>query len=212
MSKKKTLKTISDFTPQVKNANKHTQRGLGELQSSIQQDGWVGALTAASDGEIFDGSARIEVGVDSGFEDAIIVDSDGSKPVIIRRTDISNADDAKAKRLGIAANRVAEINLEWDAEVLASLADDGVEFGDLWSGEELTELLDDTEALTNEEFGKDFETKLEEFLDSSGGKIVLSFDKADFSEAVSTLANAREAFKVESNSEAALEVLRAWKT
>ena len=33
--------------PQRKNANRHTQRGMGLLESSIEKDGWIGAITTA---------------------------------------------------------------------------------------------------------------------------------------------------------------------
>lgn len=139
------IKSIRDVRPQRRNANLHTQRGLGLLEDSIQKDGWIGAITVAADGETFDGSARVEVGAGAGFEDAIVVESDGTKPVIVRRTDIESADDPKAQRLGIAANRVAQVDLSWDAEVLAELADSGVELNDLFSADEITELLNGVE-------------------------------------------------------------------
>ena len=46
--------------PQRKNANRHTQRGMQALERSLDQDGWIGAITVAADGETFDGSARVE--------------------------------------------------------------------------------------------------------------------------------------------------------
>lgn len=54
-------KSMTKIRPQKKNANRHTQRGMGMLEGSIQQDGWIGAITTAADGETFDGSARVEV-------------------------------------------------------------------------------------------------------------------------------------------------------
>src|SRR5688500_5633421 len=107
------MSNISSVKPQRRNANRHTLRGMKALEESIQADGWIGAITVAADLETFDGSARTEVGVDKGFEDAIVVRSDGSKPIIHIREDIPTADDPRAKRLGIAANRIAELNLDW---------------------------------------------------------------------------------------------------
>lgn len=130
MAEKK-IEKLRDLRPQIKNANAHTARGLGLLEDSIQRDGWIGAITVASDGETFDGSARLEVGAGAGFDDAIIVESDGTRPVIVKRTDIATADDPKAKRLGVEANRAAEINLSWDAGVLESLAEEGIALVDV---------------------------------------------------------------------------------
>lgn len=141
----KQIKTITDVIPQRRNSNKHTQRGLGLLEDSIQKDGWIGAITVASDGETFDGSARVEVGASAGFEDAIVIDSDGQRPVIVRRVDIKDANDPKAKRLGVAANRIAQIDFSPDVDVLAELVKDGIDLSDLYSADEFSALANDSE-------------------------------------------------------------------
>lgn len=149
------MKKLTDIRPQEANANRHTERGMKALEQSIQADGWIGAITVAADGETFDGSARLEVGTATGFGDTepIVVRSDGSRPVIVVRSDIPSADDPRAKRLGVAANRVAELNLEWEPGVLAELAEEAsglftveefavvsqpsgepVDVGELWKG------------------------------------------------------------------------------
>ena len=140
MSKK--INKITDVQPQRQNANQHTPRGMGLLEDSIQQDGWIGAITVAADGETFDGSARVEVGAGAGFDEAIVVESDGSRPVIVKRTDIATATDPKAKRLGVAANRIAQIDLDWDASVLADLAEQGIELPG-WNADELAQEISD---------------------------------------------------------------------
>lgn len=132
---------LTTVRPQRRNANKHTQRGMSVLEQSIQEDGWIGAITVAADGETFDGSARIEVGVATGFEDAIVIESDGTKPIIHKRTDIPTADDPRAVRLGVKANRVAELNLDWDAGVLAALAKE-TDLSQLFRDDELAALLE----------------------------------------------------------------------
>jgi len=125
--------------PQRKNANRHTQRGMGLLESSIEKDGWIGAITTAADGETFDGSARVEVTARMAMlDDPIVIDSDGTRPIVVRRVDIPNADDPRAKRLGIAANRVGQVNLEWEPDVLAALAEE-MDLGGLFRPDELAE-------------------------------------------------------------------------
>lgn len=114
---------LSDFLPQQNNANKHTERGLSALETSVQLDGWIGAITVAANGETFDGSARIEKGVATDLTDAIIVETDGRRPIVHIRTDIPTAADERAIRLGIAANRVAQLDLDWDAGLLKSYSD-----------------------------------------------------------------------------------------
>jgi hypothetical protein len=131
---------ISQLKPQRRNANRHTQRGMKSLEESIQRDGWIGAVTVAANDETFDGSARLETSVATGFEDAIVVETDGTRPVVVRRTDIPTADDERAVRLGLAANRVAELNLSWEPEVLAELSGTGALEG-LFYDEEIDRIL-----------------------------------------------------------------------
>jgi hypothetical protein len=140
------MKRLTDIRPQAQNANAHTPQGLKALETSIQADGWIGAITTAADGETFDGSARVEVGVGAGFEDAIIVESDGSRPVIVRRTDIPTADDPRARRLGLMANRVPELNLAWDSAALDAILRD-VETDNPALADLLVDLADDAGAL-----------------------------------------------------------------
>lgn len=142
------------YRRQQRNANKHTERGLSALGSSVQADGWIGAITVAADGETFDGSARIEVAKDA-LDDAIVVRSDGTKPIVHIREDIPTADDPRAVRLGLAANRIAELNLEWDASVLDGMQGE-IDLSGLWNSDELAALLG-TEQTTGAG-GDDFDT------------------------------------------------------
>ena len=112
---------------------------MGMLEGSIERDGWIGAITTTADGETFDGSARVEVTARMEMlDDPIVIDSDGTRPIVVRRVDIPNADDPRAKRLGIAANRVGQVNLEWEPDVLAALAEE-MDLGGLFRPDELAE-------------------------------------------------------------------------
>lgn len=150
-----TTAKLDKLRTQRANANRHTPRGMKALEESIQKDGWIGAVTVAADGETFDGSARLEVSAATGFEDVIIVDTDGTRPVVLRRTDIPTATDPRAVRLGLAANRVSQLNLDWDTDVLAQLSEsDNQAFDGLWSDREITALLDSiAEPVAGEEDG-----------------------------------------------------------
>jgi hypothetical protein len=113
------------------------------LDNSIAKDGFISALTCAADGEVFDGSARLETVYSRFGEDVepIIVRSKGDRPIIHIREDIPSADDPRAKRLAIAANRVTEVDLSWDTEVLEELSTE-INLGEFWKEEELDSLLE----------------------------------------------------------------------
>jgi len=152
---------IDKFKPQRVNANKHNLRGMKALDDSIVQDGWIGAITTAADGETFDGSARLETLQNGESADPIVVEIDGTRPVILKRLDIANADDPKAQRLAISANRVAELNLDWDADILAELSQE-INLTGLWSDEELAATLAKNEAPDFDPVGMDEQGKLDE--------------------------------------------------
>ena len=69
-----------------------------------------------------------------------VIESDGSSLIAVRRGDLDLKKDRKARELAIADNRVSEIDLEWNPEVLASLDVDLAEF---WNENELKTLLKD---------------------------------------------------------------------
>ena len=133
-------KQVKDFRPATRNANRHTQRGLKALDTSIRNDGWIGAMTAAADGEMIAGSARLETVADALGTDAqpIVVETDGTRPVVVIRKDIPTADDPRAQRLGLADNRIHALDISWDVEVLAGFDADVI--GELWTPAELSDL------------------------------------------------------------------------
>jgi DNA modification methylase len=151
-----------DIIPQRTNANRHTERGMRLLEKSIAEDGWIGAVTVAANGETFDGSARVETTAANGMlEDAIVVQTDGSRPVVVVRADIPTADDPRAKRLGVGANQIAAENLSWDSSVLASLVTE-IDLTALFQPDELAAILADVETPEEGAGGDDFDATPED--------------------------------------------------
>lgn len=133
--------TIDNFRPQKANRNRHKMRGMGALESSMRKVGYVAPMTAAADGEIIDGSARLETSAIVFDDDVLVVHHDGTKPVIMVRDDIPNAETPEAKQIALAANRIAELNLDWDAEGLLADAQAGLDMTGLFSENEIDELM-----------------------------------------------------------------------
>ncbi len=137
------MSNLSAFKPATENANKHTIRGLAQLDKSMQEDGWVAPITVAADGETLDGSARLERAFDVFDNEALVVEHDGKKPVVMVRTDIPNAKTNHAKRIAVRANRIAEIDLEWDAAQLFADMESGLDLSGLFDEDELAAVLGD---------------------------------------------------------------------
>jgi hypothetical protein len=132
---------LSDFRTQERNLNKHRPRGMGMLDNVIAKDGWQGAITTAANGETFAGSARLEVAQErfGDQSEPIVFDIDGTRPVILRRVDIPTADDPRAIRLGIADNRISEVNYDLDIDLLQETAQI-IDISDLYFDDELAKL------------------------------------------------------------------------
>ena len=133
---------ISDFRTQAVNSNKHTQRGLGLLNHAIANEGWISAITVTADGESIDGSARLEAAYERFGEDVepIIVRSNGDRPIIHIREDLPDANDPRAKKLSVYANRIAEVDLDYDLGVLAELHEE-VGLEEMFFADEIAALM-----------------------------------------------------------------------
>lgn len=152
------------------------------LETSIATDGWIGAVTVAADGETFDGSARVEKTAENGMlDDAIVIDSDGTKPIVVRRVDIPTALDERAVRLGLAANRIAGLNFDYDLDVLADIAESSIDLSWLYFPDELRAILEQTAlVLPNPSPQKEPQLKSEVFIE-------MYCSAADFKDFRSTL-------------------------
>lgn len=101
-----------------KNFNKHTEQGKELLSESIDRVGVIESITISSDDKIISGNARQEV-MQSKFEDVepIIVETDGTRPVILKRTDIKS-NTKEFHEAGLLANTVAKKNINLDLELI----------------------------------------------------------------------------------------------
>jgi disulfide oxidoreductase YuzD len=123
------------------NPNLHTARGMGLLERSIKKLGYVTPMTATADGTIIDGNARLETTSNVMAEaEPIIIHHDGTRPIIAVRDDILTQEDPRAKEIAVAANRISQVDLLWNAEELKTMQVDGVEIGAYFAQIELNSL------------------------------------------------------------------------
>jgi hypothetical protein len=135
---------IAEFKPQKRNLNRHTQHGTGMLNAAMRTDGFVSPITTANDGEAIDGSLRLEESADVFGDEVLVIEHDGTRPIVMKRTDIQNAEEPIAKHIAVAANRIAEVDWSPDPLVLAELqAEDATLLDDLYRSDEIDKLLED---------------------------------------------------------------------
>jgi DNA modification methylase len=132
---------LGELRPDPRNANEGTERGRGMLEQSLRKYGAGRSIVVDKHGVIIGGNKTHEVAVDIGLDDAIVVSTDGSRLVVVQRTDLDLEHDKRAIELGLSDNRVGEASLAWNADVLQQLAGSGVDISDLWSEKELSALF-----------------------------------------------------------------------
>jgi hypothetical protein len=104
-----------------KNANKGTMRGRELLEESLGKYGAGRSAVVDRNNRVIAGNKTVEAAVASGMKSISVIQTDGSSLVAVQRNDLDLKRDKKARELAIADNRVGEIDLEWNTEVLASL-------------------------------------------------------------------------------------------
>lgn len=130
---------LSDLQFDRRNANKGTGRGRKALAESLKEYGAGRSILLDNKNRVIAGNKTLEQAIAAGHKDILVVKTDGSKLVAVQRVDL-DLKDKKAKALAIADNRVAELDLEWDPEVLAELGEE-IDLSHFWSANELEKLL-----------------------------------------------------------------------
>jgi len=115
---------LSSITPDDKNNNKHTVYGMDLLEKSVNKVGIIESITVSNDDKIISGNARHEVIGKNFDKEAIVIETDGTQPIIIKRTDIES-NTKQFYEASILANTTAKKNIDFDIEVIESL---GVEY------------------------------------------------------------------------------------
>jgi len=134
------LKTIADLQPDAQNANRGTERGVGMLDQSLRTYGAGRSIVCDRNGVVIAGNKTLECAADIGM-DVEVVQSDGTRLVVVQRTDLDLAKDPKARELAYADNRAGEVGLDWDPAMLAADLAAGVDLDKFWLPGEMADVL-----------------------------------------------------------------------
>lgn len=145
------MNKINELKFDPMNANSGTQRGRGLLEKSLQQYGAGRSILLDKNNFIIAGNKTVETAGQVGIEDVQIVESDGKRIIAVKRMDL-DINDPKTKELAIADNRVAEVDLAWDAKNLEKMEADGVKLDQFFKKAELEKIFGaEKEKTTNSE-------------------------------------------------------------
>lgn len=134
-------KKLSDYKPDLKNANSGSERGYRMIDDSITGNGVGRSGLVDKNGVIIAGNQTMQVLAANGIEDVIEIETTGNEWVIVKRTDTDLADsdpNNTARRLAYEDNRSGQENLTWNPVQLQADREAGIEIVDkLWSPVEL---------------------------------------------------------------------------
>src|SRR6185312_10299879 len=123
-------------------------RGSRAVRDSLNKYGAGRSILLDKYNRIIAGNSTASNAGPAGLdENVIVVESDGTQLIAVRRTDL-DLDDPKARELSIADNRTSELGLSWDSAVLAELTP-ALDLGEFFTSAELLDLSGDKPTPTN---------------------------------------------------------------
>lgn len=146
---------LDNLVPDNLNANRGTVRGSAMVEHSIRNYGAGRSILVDAQNRIIAGNKTHAASLEAGLQDAVVVETDGTQLVVVRRSDVS-IDSPEGRALAIADNRSAEVGLDWNLDVLSEISEE-LDLSQFWlEGEiEIPELsldeLDEDDGLTDPE-------------------------------------------------------------
>ena len=154
---------ISDLVPDDRNFNKHSEYGMSLLEKSVGKFGMGRSILLDKNNRIIAGNGITETAGQLGFEDVEIVESDGSKIIAVKRTDI-DLDSPEGRELALADNATNKANLRLDTDMV--FEELGQDIADEWGIKEweAEDLGLSSEGKEGEEGYDEFKEKFEQKL------------------------------------------------
>lgn len=128
---------ITDLIQDDKNFNKGSDFGKKLIKKSIKKFGAGRSILIDKNNNIIAGNKSVENAQEQGIDDVIIVETDGTKLVAVKRTDI-DLKTKKGREMALADNASAKANIVFDAELIESEIDNAKE----WLSERVVEKFD----------------------------------------------------------------------
>ena len=120
----KKIDTLADLTPDGENFNRHTEFGTKLLEDSLRKFGAGRSVLVDKNGNIIAGNSTAETAAAIGMDDVVVVQTDGTKLVVVQRTDLE-LDTPQGRELALADNMTALKGIDLDLDkVRESLGDD----------------------------------------------------------------------------------------
>lgn len=115
-----TTAKLSDLIPDDKNFNKGTEFGQHLIEKSLRENGAGRSILLDKNNRIIAGNKTAENAAAIDLDDVVIVETDGTKLVAVKRTDI-DLDSEQGRKMALADNATSAANLDWDEDALKAM-------------------------------------------------------------------------------------------
>lgn len=116
---------LSDFHQDDHNFNDGTIEGGLLMDKSLKTFGAGRSILVDKNDNIIAGNKTALAALDAGINDALVVETDGKKLVVVQRTDI-DLDSKEGRELAMADNQTSVVNLSWNKEEIDNVFDEDV--------------------------------------------------------------------------------------
>lgn len=114
---------LKDLIQDDRNLNAGTERGQQLIEKSLREFGAGRSILLDKNNRIIAGNKTHKNAELAGLDDVIIVETDGTKLVAVKRTDV-DLDTKKGRKMALADNATVKADLAWNTEELESVSND----------------------------------------------------------------------------------------
>ena len=114
--------SIEQLIPDDKNFNEGTEYGQHLIEESLRKFGAGRSILLDKNNRIIAGNKTTENCANVGLDDVIIVETDGTKLVAVKRTDI-DLDSKQGREMALADNATGKANLCFDTDLIMQEAE-----------------------------------------------------------------------------------------
>ena len=114
--------SIESLVPDNKNFNKGTEYGNHLMDESLRKFGLGRSILLDKNDRIISGNKTAEKAAELGFENVLVVETDGNTLVAVKRKDV-DLDSAKGREFALADNATGKANLCFDTDLIMQEAE-----------------------------------------------------------------------------------------
>ena len=114
--------SIESLIPDNKNFNKGTEFGDHLMDESLRKFGLGRSILLDKNDRIIAGNKTAEKAAELGFENVLVVETDGNTLVAVKRKDV-DLDSAKGREFALADNATSKANLCFDTDLIMQEAE-----------------------------------------------------------------------------------------